>query len=203
MKSLHELGLEHGTDKASVHRYLDFYERWLGKWRNEPVRVLEMGVLGGNSLRMWDEYFPNPEARIYGLELEAAYWKPGLDSKMGVIVGSQSDHRIADSFVEQFDVIVDDAGHFGRDQMIALELWLPKVKPGGIYIIEDLHAGYWPEYNGNGAEKIMSFLFGMVHEINCHGNSKVGNRDDCMADGWRKLVQCMTFRKSVCVIERA
>lgn len=205
MESLDAICLRHGTDKSSGgHDYASFYERWFSKVKDHPVRLLEMGVLGGNSLMAFDEYFRHPLARIYGIELESSYWRPPVASRMGVITGSQSDPAISATFEQDtFDIIIDDAGHFGRDQRLALELWLPKVKPGGIYIIEDLHAGYWPEYNNHGAEKIMSHLFGIVHEINCHGNSKVGNRSDCMADGWRRLVKCMTFHKSVVVIERA
>ena len=205
MESLDAICLRHGTDKASNgHDYAAFYDRWFNRWRISPVRLLEMGVLGGNSLRAFDEYFEHPDTRITGIELEASYWRPPPhQDRVAVITGSQSDPALAASLADGFDIIIDDAGHFGRHQRLALELWLPKVKPGGIYIIEDLHAAYWPEYNDHGAEKIMAHLFGIVHEINCHGNSKVGNRADCMADGWRRLVNCMTFRKSVCVIERA
>lgn len=204
LPTLHALGLKHGTDKASVHDYLNFYERWFQKWRHEPVNLLEMGTLGGNSMRCWNEYFTHTDSKIVGIELERDYWKP--DTSMPRLMlwhGRQEDEILCGNIKEQFDIIIDDAGHFGEQQWKALHLWLPKVKPGGIYIIEDLHAAYWPEYNGNGAHRIMSHLFGLVHDINCGGNSKVGNRDDCMSDGWRSLIRCITFHKSVCVIERA
>jgi hypothetical protein len=41
--------------------------------------------------------------------------------------------------VGPFDVIIDDASHASRHQQIALDVLFSFVKPGGLYIIEDLH----------------------------------------------------------------
>ena len=37
-----------------------------------------------------------------------------------------------------FDIIIEDAGHFFKDQIISLFMIFKKVKPGGIFIIEEL-----------------------------------------------------------------
>jgi RHS repeat-associated protein len=63
--TLDEIGLKFGTDKSSIyHNYLPFYERY----RNEPMKLLEIGVAGGASLAMWTEYFPN--SAIVGADID-------------------------------------------------------------------------------------------------------------------------------------
>ena len=47
-----------GTDKNSTHCYVEyFYEEAFAPYRNRKVSVLEIGISGGYSLRLWREYF--------------------------------------------------------------------------------------------------------------------------------------------------
>ena len=39
------------------HHYLEIYERHFARFRGQPVRLLEIGVDHGGSLRMWRWYF--------------------------------------------------------------------------------------------------------------------------------------------------
>jgi hypothetical protein len=58
MGILNDLGLKYGTDKSSSsHGYLDIYERHFCQMKDEPIRVLEIGIFNGSSLKMWEEYF--------------------------------------------------------------------------------------------------------------------------------------------------
>ena len=43
-----------------------------------------------------------------------------------------------------FDLIVDDGSHFPEHQMLAFETLFAAVKPGGVFIIEDIETSYWP-----------------------------------------------------------
>ena len=62
---LTQLALKYGTDKAS-HRFTRHYNMLFCKGRNDVRRVLEVGVFGGASIKMWHEYFPN--ATIFGVD---------------------------------------------------------------------------------------------------------------------------------------
>jgi hypothetical protein len=63
LPSLDELGRTYGTDRSSAgHNYLGLYERFLASRRDQTTSALEIGVLRGQSLRMWSEYFPNAKA---------------------------------------------------------------------------------------------------------------------------------------------
>ena len=70
MKSLTEINQNYGSDKGKVngrgHSYLDFYESLFQDYRHKTIKILEIGVLFGNSLKLWHEYFTN--GSIYGIE---------------------------------------------------------------------------------------------------------------------------------------
>ena len=54
------------SKKFSVkhNNYFSIYEKELSSYRTRKFNLLEIGILHGGSLHMWDEYFPN--AKIFG-----------------------------------------------------------------------------------------------------------------------------------------
>ena len=65
--------------------------------------------------------------------------------------GSQEDIeflKTVNSKQDYFDVIIDDGGHTMTQQITSFIYLLPKVRSGGIYIIEDLETSYSPNYGG-------------------------------------------------------
>ncbi|HQT68764.1 MAG TPA: hypothetical protein PLC74_14290, partial [Acetobacteraceae bacterium] len=57
--SLDDIGMAHGTDKSSIyHNYLNFYEIFFKPFRQIELKILEIGVLNGASLKTWEQYFP-------------------------------------------------------------------------------------------------------------------------------------------------
>ena len=136
---LDELGRKYGTDKSSAHHgYLDHYERYLGGWRERRLKLLEIGVHKGASLRMWREYFPR--GFIVGLDIV-----PGCASEAGdriaIVIGNQLDTAALDRALEYgpFDVIVDDGGHYVDEQLFSFGYLFPHLQPGGLYLLEDIY----------------------------------------------------------------
>ena len=148
--SLFQLGEKHGTDKARHvflgKSYLHIYERYLAPVRDAPsLQLLEIGVRGGHSLRMWKEYFPR--AQIYGVDINPDCQRHA-DERIGIVVASQNDATPLESLAERtggFDVIVDDASHINHLTRASFEILFPRLKPGGFYIIEDLGMS-WVDY---------------------------------------------------------
>lgn len=135
--TLQQLSEKYGTDK-STHGYCPFYEQHLPK---NPKKLLEIGVLKGDSIRMWKEWFPDCE--IHGLDLFEANPVPDIE---GVIwhKGNQCDYLLLDRLRnENFDVIIDDGSHNSRDQMITFF----GLFNGNQYYIEDTHCCKQPFYN--------------------------------------------------------
>jgi hypothetical protein len=146
MIDLTRLGLHYGTDKALYHGFTDFYHEHLAAMRDTATAVLEIGVWKGQSLRMWRDYFPH--ATVYGIDNAPS--PPSLARDGFVIAmcdsGSSAQLRrvLADWGHPVFDLVVDDGGHMMREQFNALDTLWPHVRPGGAYILEDLHTSLDP-----------------------------------------------------------
>jgi hypothetical protein len=129
-----------------VH-YLAIYEHHFAAYKNTPMRMLEIGVFKGGSLELWREYF-GADATIFGIDINpacATYVTPPNQ----VRIGSQDDAQFLQSVVAEMgapDIILDDGSHFGRHQRASFETLFPLLKEGGLYVIEDLHASYWPGF---------------------------------------------------------
>jgi len=155
--SLDSVGIRHQTDKASQfsrtyakpHDYLRHLERFFEPMRDKPIKLLEIGVGGGESVRTWLEYFPN--AKVFGVDIVSGtndYNTPGkwinadIGSHYTFACGDQSKPEFWKKFVEvyggEWDVVIDDGSHVAQDIVTTFsELW-PHVASGGIYEIEDL-----------------------------------------------------------------
>lgn len=128
------------TDKGLAgHHFTEIYEHILSPLRYEPIRILEIGIAKGASLALWEDYFP--EARIYGIDIEDA---SALNrERVTTFVADQSNRQQLEAFIRahggEFDFILDDGGHTMEMQQISLGYLFPHVKPGGYYIVEDVH----------------------------------------------------------------
>ena len=68
MSLLDKIGVECGTDKSSLlHDYLKKYEKYLPFDRETPIKILEIGILEGESLCVWKNFFPN--STIIGVDI--------------------------------------------------------------------------------------------------------------------------------------
>ncbi len=138
------------TDKGpSLHHYTEIYERFLFQWKDDPIAIFEIGVANGGSLKMWQEYFPN--ATIVAADIED---KSRFDNaRVKTVVADQSNRdqlrRAVDAGGGRYDVLLDDGGHTMEQQQVSLGYLFPAVKPGGFYILEDIHTSIpalWPDY---------------------------------------------------------
>lgn len=127
-----------GTDKFSLHSYCERYWKLLSPIRLKPVVLLEIGILGGESLEMWAQMFPHAKARIIGIDIHDRGYRP-LDNRIELYFGDASQKDRLDSIPGEFDVVIDDGSHFSSHQIDSFTHLWPRVKPGGMYCIEDLH----------------------------------------------------------------
>ena len=160
--TLEEMGTECGTDKVG-HGYLPVYEEAFAPWRQTLYPVLELGVQGGHSMRMWKRWFPL--APIIGVDQRPT--GDFNDERTCIIVGDAQDPKVLADVAARgpFAVIVDDCGHFGDQQEASFRALFPKLLSGGVYAVEDLHASYYNEYRPSA----MPFLKGLVDDVNQRG----------------------------------
>lgn len=135
MASLTELGKLNSTDKVD-HRYLPHYERRFRHLRDQPIKLLEIGIWNGNSLRTWRDFFPH--GLIYGIDIVPAYMF--TEERIDCFLGDQSDFaflaKVA-SITGPLDFVVDDGGHQAVQHVASFSVLWQHIKPGGWYCVED------------------------------------------------------------------
>jgi len=142
------------ADRAtSQHNYHKAYATLFHDKREEINNVLEVGIWAGLGLLCWTHYFPN--ATVEGIDWKFKWERKikrlGYDSNRDRIHLNWCDTSCAEEVQEHFDrsrysnyfdAIFDDGNHFGSVQKATLiNLW-PMLKPGGIYIVEDINDIY-------------------------------------------------------------
>jgi len=160
MDQLSKLLDKHGSDKGpSHHNYSGSYFKILQGLQNSPLVFLEIGVggyqypdRGGGSLKAWEEFFP--KARIHGIDI---YDKTPLNKgRVQTHIVSQIDTEGLNELISEIgtpDIILDDGSHINSDSIKSFEILFPKLKKGGIYILEDTECSYW-ELNYFGSDNI-------------------------------------------------
>jgi demethylmacrocin O-methyltransferase len=141
------------TDKGpSQHHYTELYERLFLHWKNEPITIFEIGVAKGGSLKMWQAYFP--QARIFAVDIES---KTEFDTpRVRTFVGDQAKRdelKPAIDAAGQPHILIDDGGHTMEQQQVSLGYLFPHVRPGGYYVVEDVHTSLPALWKGYGVER--------------------------------------------------
>ncbi|MBI1418326.1 MAG: hypothetical protein GC146_13985 [Limimaricola sp.] len=152
---LSRLAIRHGTDKFGYHDYTPNYHKLFERFRDRPVKVLEIGVggyqdedRGGQSLATWRDYFP--QAEITGIDIQ----KKSLDlgPRVQILQGSQIDAAFLARLVAErgpFDLIIDDGSHRNEHVVESYRLLWPTLVPGGIYVVEDVQTAFMPRFGGS------------------------------------------------------
>ncbi|MEM7721841.1 MAG: class I SAM-dependent methyltransferase [Pseudomonadota bacterium] len=129
--------------------YFDIYDRELTRFRDRPVRFLEIGIFKGGSIPMWKGYFADQSTLVFA-DIDpacAAHADPGTH----VEIGNQADpdflQHLADTH-GPFDVILDDGSHINAHQIASFTGLWHHLADNGVYLVEDCHTSYWPGFGG-------------------------------------------------------
>ena len=140
LKSIHELGMM--TDKSYTHQYLQVYEALFEPIRTRVTNVLEIGIMRGDSHRLWRDYFPN--AQIYGLDVVNACGGLENEERMSIFFRDAYNEESIDLLKDvQFDVIIDDGPHTLDSMLWAANRYARLLSPNGILVIEDIPDPRW------------------------------------------------------------
>ena len=155
---LKDIHLNFQTDKGKGHNYIDTYEKIFSPFQHEEINLMEIGVLLGGSLELWESYFT--KAQIYGLDDFSQIHTNSdfgeIDVSHDVVVNKLKKYdRI--KFIEpvnarheltvrekigslgvEFDIIIDDGDHDPVSQLEVFDNFIPYLSPEGVYIIEDV-----------------------------------------------------------------
>ena len=160
------VGLATDTDKftnakGDHHSYQALYEEFIGPLHCRPLNILEIGLgcnvgisEAGQSLAMWLHYFPLATVTVFEFDgncvdawLAQDPMRIGRDvlvKRVKWVKGDQSKVDDLQPLLAQgpFDFVLDDGGHSFSQQIVSLVVLLPSVRPGGMYIVEDLGTSF-------------------------------------------------------------
>ncbi len=189
------------TEGAGVWKwrhYFEVYHRHLQKYRGQSPVILEIGVYSGGSLEMWPAYF-GEGTRVIGVDIEPAcrtYERPGVQ----VLIGDQGDPafwRDALEWIPAPDIVIDDGSHEPAHQRVTLEAILPALRPGGVYVCEDVHGR---------RNDFAAFACGLADELHAarpeEGADSRERRSARPTSPFQRDVQSVHFYPFVVVVER-
>jgi hypothetical protein len=127
------------TDKGFWHGYIDFYEQVFGGRSFE--RIAEIGIFRGNSIRWLLERFPH--STVHGADIAPRVAEYPQDERFTFVQMDQGDSVQLRGFLSGgFDLIIEDGSHFPAHQVLGLVEGLAALRPGGIYILEDIQTSH-------------------------------------------------------------
>jgi hypothetical protein len=191
-----------GPHLQKWQHYLSIYDRYLSRFRGQPVRLLEIGVLDGGSLRLWRQYFGS-KATIFGIDIDqrcAAF--NGVNGQ--VRIGSQADPQFLQKVVAEMggvDIVIDDGSHVASHQRVSFETLFPLLNEEGVYICEDLHTAYWRGFHEGGYRRAGTFIEiakGIVDDMHSDFHRKGSHLRDA-----NRSIAGISFHNSMAVIEKS
>jgi hypothetical protein len=195
-----------GCDKWE--NYLDIYHIYLQRFIGNNPQYLEIGVQNGGSLQIASKYFIN--GNIHGIDIDPNVCKMSLGEGIKTYCFDVNEkdkiNQIFDNI--SFDVLLDDGSHESVDIISAFQILFPKVSPGGVYIIEDMHTSYWkfkPYYGGplkkDTAIEFFKKFVDLANFYHIENDEFFANfsDDDKYVVAW---IESITFYDSVVVIKK-
>jgi hypothetical protein len=164
-------GQSDASDKITHHGYQRVYPWFFGHFVSKEIDLLEIGIDKTKSLKLWKDYFP--KVRLYGIDKDEKQFSDD-DVRLFRVDQSEPDElrKFRATVGTEFDIIVDDGSHVPAHQLLTLnELWV-LLRPGGIYVIEDIETSYWGKSEIYGyqfdssKESIITFAIQLINDIN-------------------------------------
>jgi hypothetical protein len=195
----------YGNTGPVVHKwrhYLEIYHRYLSRYRGTPVRMLEIGVFRGGSMKLWREYL-GPKAVIYGIDVDKTCSR--FDGQYGrVRIGSQDDTAFLRDVVAEMggvDVVIDDGSHVSSHQITSFNGLFGLLDPHGIYICEDVHSNYWPGWYEGGYGRGDTFI-GLTKTLIDDMHADFHNRRSAIISDAHRSIGAIHIHNSMIVIEK-
>lgn len=132
-----------GTDKESRHSYTQSYIDLFSKFKDKETTFLEIGNCFGASILLWQKFLP--KTHVYAVDILFRMGKLSMDhidvDRWTWFIGDAYSEVIKTNIMkksESFDIILDDGPHSIESQVSSLRLYLPILKSGGVFVIEDI-----------------------------------------------------------------
>ena len=125
--------------RIDAHGYSKIYERYFEKIRNANLNILELGSFYGNAAGAFFYYFKN--SSIYSGDICPDLFRYKSQRLKNFYINTSSEISIKKDLIDNqriFNVIIEDASHTLKDQIISLFMLFKILSPKGIFICEEL-----------------------------------------------------------------
>jgi len=183
------------------HHYFDIYDKHFERFRGKKVVVLEIGVHKGGSMEVWRKYF-GPHCEIIGIDINPLC-KRFENERTKIFIGSQENRNFLRELKKQIpriDVLIDDGGHMMDQLRITFEELFDWVADDGVYLAEDLHTCYWPDYEGGYKRKntFIEYCKSLIDQLNAWHSAQRKFK----VDQFTKSTHSIHFYDSIVVFEK-
>ena len=128
------------TVKIKAHGYSIFYEKYFKYLKEKKLNILEIGSFHGNASAALFFYFKN--SNLFAGDIYPDLFRYRSNRIKNFFVNSSEEQSIQENIINKFknnfDIIIEDAGHSLKDQIISLFMLFKKLNQGGLFIIEEL-----------------------------------------------------------------
>ena len=128
------------STKIKGHGYSNFYQKHFENLKLNNLNILEIGSYHGNASAALFFYFKN--SKFFAADIYPDLFRYKSNRIKNFYVNSSDENsiqeNIIDKFSNNFDIIIEDAGHSLKDQIISLFMLFKKLNRKGLFIIEEL-----------------------------------------------------------------
>ena len=128
------------SSRIKGHGYSIFYQKYFENLKSNNLKILEVGSFHGNASAALYFYFK--KSKLFAADIYPDLFRYRSNRIESFYVNSSDENsiqkNIIDKFSDNFDIIIEDAGHSLKDQIISLFMLFKKLNSGGLFIIEEL-----------------------------------------------------------------
>ena len=131
--------IKRNNKRIDAHGYSKIYEKYFEKIRGDNLNVLELGSFYGNAAGAFYYYFKN--SKIFSGDICPDLFRYKSSRLKNFYINTSSEISIDEILIknkDNFNIIIEDASHTLKDQIISLFLLFRKVMPNGIFVCEEL-----------------------------------------------------------------
>lgn len=178
LNPLNQLFLKYGCNKGTTHNYTSFYSELLYSNRDKVKVFVEIGIGSphqdgesrmaatykyGSSLRGWRDFFPNADVIGCDIDPRVLIEEERISCQYLDQTNPSSFLTLQNTLLDKggADVILDDGLHTSPANIVSLLLLWSYIKPGGVYMIEDMSKDF---FNTN-----LAFIKKLNLNATCYG----------------------------------
>ncbi len=125
--------------RIDAHGYSKIYKKYFENIKNDKLNILELGSFYGNAAGAFFYYFKN--SKIFSGDICPDLFRYKSFRIKNFYINTSSEKSIDETLIkteDNFNIIIEDASHTLKDQIISLFLLFRKISQNGIFVCEEL-----------------------------------------------------------------